>query len=164
MTEIRYPRIALVGPGGAVGSEYLALLAERKVPAENLRLIGHTHPDNARVDYREDSLEVATLDASAFEGIEFAFFATNANLSQEWCPVAVDSGATVIDNSSAFRSCDSVPLMVPRVNPEVLSEFKRPGILSVANCTTGRACFRTSDHRRTFLAPTTPSTSRARWS
>lgn len=131
-----HPRIALVGPGGAVGSEYLALLAEREVPAEDLRLIGHTHPESARVDYRGHSLKVDTLDAGAFEGIEFAFFATDANLSREWCPVAVDSGVTVIDNSSAFRSSDAVPLVAPQVNPEILTEFKRPGIVSVPNCTT----------------------------
>ena len=132
----RYPRIALVGPRGAVGSEYLALLAERKVPAENLRLVGHTDPENGWVDYRGHSLEVRTLDAHAFDGIEFAFFATDRNLSRAWCPVAVDAGATVIDNSSAFRSSAAVPLVVPQVNPEILSDFERPGIVSVANCTT----------------------------
>ena len=132
----RQPHIALVGPGGAVGTEYLTLLAERQVPAEHLRLVGHTQCEPVRLDYRGHSLEIETLDAGAFEGIEFAFFATDSELSREWCPIAANKGATVIDNSSAFRSSDSVPLVVPEVNSEILTEFSRPGIVAVPNCTT----------------------------
>ena len=131
-----HPRIALVGPNGAVGSEYLKLFAERCIRPEDLILISHRNTGSSRVDYRGSKLEVQGLDRDCFRNVDVAFFATDAQTSRKWCPVAVEAGASAVDNSSAFRGEKSVPLVVPGVNSRSLENTPGPGIISVPNCTT----------------------------
>ena len=131
-----HTRIAVVGPTGAVGSEYLSLLSARGVHPEQLSLISHRRPDSEMLNYQGSELKLKPLTQGCFQEIDIAFFATDSEVSRTWCPVAVEEGATAIDNSSAFRADAAIPLVVPQVNSNVLGEFSGPGILPVANCTT----------------------------
>ena len=135
-TDSSRPRIAVVGPTGAVGSEYLKLLSERGIRPDELSLISQRNPDTGLVNYQDRELKAKVLRQGVFQEVDIAFFATDAGTSRKWCPLAVEEGATAIDNSSAFRAEQAIPLVVPRVNSQVLETYPTPNILPVPNCTT----------------------------
>lgn len=128
------PVIAIVGATGLVGSEMLSVLEQRKVPYSALRLLASQ--DSAGELYQAGGQEVAVeeLDDSSFEGVNIALFATSAELSQKFVPIAVEHGAYVIDNSRHFRLDKAVPLIVPEVNPEQVNASTR--IIANPNCST----------------------------
>ena len=126
------PNVAIVGATGAVGQELIAVLERRKFPVDNLRLLASERSAGRRVPFngQEYSVEVAT--PNAFEGIDIAFFSAGATRSRELVPHARAAGATVVDNSSAFRMAEDVPLVVPEVNPGALGAHR--GIVANPNC------------------------------
>lgn len=127
-------RIAIAGATGAVGTELIKLLEQRDFPLSELRLLASKRSVGKKLPFRGEMIEVQELTTDAFEGIDIAFFSAGASRSVEFCPAAVRAGAVVIDNSSAFRMDEGVPLVVPEVNPDAAFEHK--GIIANPNCTT----------------------------
>jgi aspartate-semialdehyde dehydrogenase len=127
------PNVAIVGATGAVGQEFLKILAERKFPVDELRLLASKRSKGKKVSWQGRELTVEETTHQSFEGIDIALFAGGSS-STEYARSAVASGAVVIDNSSAFRLDAEVPLIVPEVNPEDVKWHK--GIIANPNCST----------------------------
>ncbi|WP_407307850.1 aspartate-semialdehyde dehydrogenase [Desulfosporosinus sp. SB140] len=125
--------VAIVGATGAVGQEFLKILAERNFPVEELRLLATKRSAGKRITWQGRELEVQETTHESFKGIDIALFA-GGSASTEYARSAVESGAVVIDNSSAFRLDPEVPLIVPEVNPEDVKGHK--GIIANPNCST----------------------------
>jgi aspartate-semialdehyde dehydrogenase len=126
--------VAIAGATGAVGTELIKLLEIRNFPIRELRLLASKRSVGKTLKFKDTKIIVKELTADSFEGIDIAFFSAGASRSKEFCPAAVEAGAVVIDNSSAFRMDEEVPLVVPEVNPEAV--FKHQGIIANPNCTT----------------------------
>lgn len=127
-------KIAIAGATGAVGTELIKLLEKREFPVDELRLLASKRSVGKTARFKGQDIEIQELTADSFKGVDIAFFSAGASRSEAFCPAAVESGATVIDNSSAFRMNDDVPLVVPEVNPE--AAFQHKGIIANPNCTT----------------------------
>jgi len=127
-------RIAIVGATGAVGVEMLRVLERRNFPVASLRLLASPRSSGKTLTFRGKDVVVEALQPSAFAGIDIALFSAGGSISKEYAPVAVESGAVVIDNSSAFRQQENVPLVVPEVNGADVAHHK--GIIANPNCTT----------------------------
>lgn len=128
--------IDVVGATGAVGLELLGMLEARGVCSSQVRAIASTRSKGRRLPYGEDALEVRALDEHEFDSTAVAFFSASSAVSRTHAARAVEAGATVIDNSSAFRMDPSILLIVPEVNGTLLDEFKAPGIIANPNCST----------------------------
>jgi len=126
--------VAVVGATGAVGREMIEILEERKFPVGELRLLASERSVGEEVAYRGKELPVDLLADGALGGLDFALFSAGAEVSRRFAPVAVQKGAIVIDNSSAFRMEPKVPLVVPEVNPGALA--KHQGLIANPNCST----------------------------
>lgn len=126
--------IAVVGATGAVGSVMLELLVERCFPAASVRALASERSAGQAVQYADGSIEVEELAPGSFKGVDLALFSAGATRSREFAPAAVDAGAIVIDNSSAFRMDPNVPLVVPEVNPGDVKWHE--GIIANPNCST----------------------------
>lgn len=127
------PNVAIVGATGAVGQEFLKILAERNFPVQELRLLATKRSAGKLISWQGQQLEVQESTHESFKGIDIALFA-GGSASTEYASSAVASGAVVIDNSSAFRLNPEVPLIVPEVNPEDVKWHK--GIIANPNCST----------------------------
>lgn len=129
--------IAIVGASGAVGQEFLRVLSEHQFPIDNLRLFGSKRSAGKSYIYRGKEYIVEELchNNDLFKDIQIAFVSAGAGVSKEYCDVITHHGALMIDNSSAFRMEDDVPLVVPEVNgPDA---FNTPrNIIANPNCTT----------------------------
>ncbi len=129
-------RVAVVGATGAVGEELRRLLDVRGFPVEGDPVfLASARSAGKRLPWKDREVEVQELTADSFEGIDIALFSAGGGRSKEYAPAAVEAGAVVVDNSSAFRQDPEVPLVVSEVNPGDLA--KRPkGIIANPNCTT----------------------------
>jgi len=126
--------VAIVGATGAVGQEFLTVLAERRFPIRNLRLLASARSAGKQVEFAGATHTVEELTKDSFADIKFAFFSAGGSVSREFAPAAVRAGAVVIDNTSAFRMKDGIPLVVPEVNPEQI--HKHNGLIANPNCST----------------------------
>src|SRR5690242_7884942 len=108
--------VAVVGATGAVGHEMIALLEERNFPVGELRLLASERSEGKKLKFKGDELTVQRATTLSFSDIDIALFSAGASRSRELAPHAVQSGAIVIDNSSAFRMNEDVPLVVPEIN------------------------------------------------
>ena len=126
--------VAIAGATGAVGTEFLKLLEARDFPMKSLRLLTSSRSAGSKLKFRGENLEVEELTPKSFKGIDIAFFSAGGSRSKEFAPHAVDSGAVVIDNSSAFRMDEKVPLVVPEINPK--QAFEHQGLIANPNCST----------------------------
>jgi aspartate-semialdehyde dehydrogenase len=124
-------RVAVVGATGAVGTVMLRLLRERDFPAREIVAFASERSAGREL---EGGLVVQPLDDETIQGFDIALFSAGATRSREWAPRFVAAGAVVVDNSSAFRMVDDVPLVVSEVNPEALDAHR--GIIANPNCTT----------------------------
>jgi len=124
--------VAVVGATGAVGREMIEILEERKFPVSELIPLASERSEGERVEFYGKNLVVRRLTKDAFAGVDIALFSAGAERSLEFAPVAVKSGAVVIDNSSAFRMDPTVPLVVPEVNAHALA--RHVGIIANPNC------------------------------
>src|SRR5688572_3909090 len=126
--------VAVVGATGVVGRTMIQILNEREFPVDELRLLasGRSAGRSVMVDGR--TLEIGEAIPEAFEGVDIALFSAGADVSKELAPAAVARGATVIDNSSAWRMDATIPLVVSQVNPDDLEGH--PGIVANPNCST----------------------------
>lgn len=126
--------IAVVGATGAVGMTFINLLEERNFPVNHIRLLASERSIGRVITFKNKECSVEILNNESFKDIDIAFFSAGASISKKYAEIAVASGAVVIDNSSAFRLVDDVPLIVPEVNSE--EAFKHRGIIANPNCTT----------------------------
>jgi len=126
--------VAVVGATGAVGVELLRCLAQRRFPLGALRLFASARSAGKALQFRGEALAVRELREDSFQGVDIALFSAGAAISKRFVPVAVRAGATVIDNSSAFRMDPQVPLVVPEINPQALRTHR--GIIANPNCST----------------------------
>ena len=126
--------IAVVGATGAVGMTFINLLEERNFPVEQIRLLASERSVGRVITFQHKECSVELLNNESFKDIDIAFFSAGASISKKYADIAVASGAVVIDNSSAFRLIDDVPLIVPEVNSG--EAFKHRGIIANPNCTT----------------------------
>ena len=108
-------RVAILGATGAVGRTMLEVLEERNLPIDELVLLASERSAGTKVQFKGEELTVQAVSADSFDGIDVAIFSAGATRSREWAPVAVAAGATVVDNSSAFRMQADVPLVVADV-------------------------------------------------
>jgi aspartate-semialdehyde dehydrogenase len=126
--------VAVVGATGVVGRTMIQILNEREFPVDDLRLLasGRSAGRSVMVDGR--TLEIGEAVPEAFQGVDIALFSAGADVSRELAPAAVACGATVIDNSAAWRMDETIPLVVSQVNPDDLEGH--PGIVANPNCST----------------------------
>ncbi|MBO7644504.1 MAG: aspartate-semialdehyde dehydrogenase [Bacteroidales bacterium] len=129
-------KAAIVGASGAVGQEFLRVLEERNFPADELVLFGSQRSAGRKYMFRGKELEVKLLqDNDDFRGIDFAFVSAGASTSRQFADTITRHGTIMIDNSSAFRMDEDVPLVVPECNAEDALNAPR-GIIANPNCTT----------------------------
>ena len=126
--------VAILGATGAVGKELLELLAERKFPLRNLKLLASPRSAGSKVVFQGQEITVEAVNDSSFENVDIVLASAGGSTSKAWAKKAVAAGAVVIDNSSAFRMDESVPLIVPEINPEAAAQHQ--GIIANPNCTT----------------------------
>jgi aspartate-semialdehyde dehydrogenase len=127
--------VAIVGATGAVGIEMLRCLEERNFPVGRLTLLASARSAGKRLGFRGEEVAVEELTHGSFAGVDIALFSAGGGISLEYGPSAAAAGAVVIDNSSAFRMDEGVPLVVPEINPEAAAVRPR-GIIANPNCTT----------------------------
>lgn len=129
-------KVAIVGASGAVGQEFLRVLEERNFPIDELVLFGSSRSAGTKYAFRGKEYEVKLLQHNDdFKGVDIAFTSAGAGTSKEYAETITKYGAVMIDNSSAFRMDEDVPLVVPEVNAE--DALVRPrGIIANPNCTT----------------------------
>ncbi|MFP7483309.1 aspartate-semialdehyde dehydrogenase [Priestia filamentosa] len=127
-------QVAVVGATGAVGQQMIKTLEERNFPIETLTLLSSARSAGKKVTFKGEELTVQEATPDSFKGIDIALFSAGGSVSQELAPHAVKHGAIVVDNTSAFRMDENVPLVVPEVNEEDLKEHN--GIIANPNCST----------------------------
>ncbi|MBL9150707.1 MAG: aspartate-semialdehyde dehydrogenase [Phycisphaerae bacterium] len=130
------PVVAIVGATGAVGEEMLSILAQRRFPMQSVKLLASKRSAGSVVDFRGRRLLVEELTEDSFDGVHLALFSAGKTVSKQYCPIAVQAGALVVDNSSCFRMDPAVPLVVPEVNGHVLDRITKPCIIANPNCST----------------------------
>ena len=127
-------RVAILGATGAVGTELLELLASRNFPVAELKLLASARSAGKTMSFKGEDLIVEQVSDRSFDNIDIVLASAGGSTSKTLAPVAVNAGAIVIDNSSAFRLDPQVPLVVPEVNPDAVEDHQ--GIIANPNCTT----------------------------
>lgn len=126
--------VAVVGVTGAVGLEMLETLEKRNFPVSSIKLLASARSAGRKMKFKGEEITVEELTKDSFKGVDYALFSAGGSISEAYAQACVDSGAVMIDNSSAFRMVDTVPLVIPEINPE--DAFKHQGIIANPNCTT----------------------------
>ncbi|MFA7229869.1 MAG: aspartate-semialdehyde dehydrogenase [Victivallaceae bacterium] len=126
--------VAVAGATGAVGIEMIKTLEKRNFPVKNLRLLASSRSAGKKLTYKGTEITVEELTHDSFKNIDIALFSAGAGISREFRKSVVDAGAVMVDNSSAFRMDDDVPLVIPEVNPEDIKWHK--GVIANPNCST----------------------------
>src|SRR5438128_6909054 len=130
----RNPHVAVVGATGAVGIEMIKTLEKRNFPVGKLTLLASIRSAGKKLDFKSETLTVQELTKGSFDGVDIALFSAGGSISKEFAPMAAKAGCVVIDNSSAFRMDNSVPLVIPEINAADARLHK--GIIANPNCTT----------------------------
>ena len=130
----RNVHVAIVGATGAVGVEMLKVLERRNFPVGKLTLLASAKSAGKRLSFRGEEIEIQALGENSFQGVDVALFSAGGSISKAFAPAAVQSGAVVVDNSSAFRMDEHVPLVVPEINAQDIKRNR--GIIANPNCTT----------------------------
>ncbi len=127
-------KVAIMGATGAVGTELLEILAERKFPVSELRLLASARSAGKTLQFQDRDVKVQELTHDSFQGIDLVLASAGGKISKEYAPSAVKAGAVVVDNTSYFRMTEGVPLVIPEINPEDIATHK--GIIANPNCST----------------------------
>ena len=127
-------KIGILGATGAVGQEMMKILVERNFPISELRPIASARSAGKRLAFNGGEVEVVAVSDEAFEGLDVVLGAAENDIAERYAPAIVKAGAVFVDNSSAFRLRDDVPLVIPEINPEDVKWHQ--GIISNPNCTT----------------------------
>lgn len=127
-------KVGILGATGAVGREMIKVLEQRCFPVEELRLLASERSVGKTISFGDEEIEVKLAGFGAFCGLDFVLGAASNSVAKKFADDIVKSGAVFIDNSSAFRMNDNVPLVIPEINPE--DAKKNKGIISNPNCST----------------------------
>ncbi|UJB67784.1 aspartate-semialdehyde dehydrogenase [Acaryochloris sp. 'Moss Beach'] len=127
-------RVAILGATGAVGAELITLLEERDFPLSSLKLLASPRSAGQTLTFKGETIKVEEVSEAAFQNIDLVLASAGGSVSKTWAPKAVKAGAVVVDNSSAYRMDPQVPLIVPEVNPDAVTQHQ--GIIANPNCTT----------------------------
>ncbi|KAK7320108.1 hypothetical protein RJT34_04842 [Clitoria ternatea] len=134
------PSIAVVGVTGAVGQEFLSVLSDRDFPYRSIKMLASKRSAGRRITFEDKDYVVEELTPDSFAGVDIALFSAGGSISKEFGPLAVDRGTVVVDNSSAFRMDENVPLVIPEVNPEAMQHIKlgtgKGALIANPNCST----------------------------
>ena len=128
------PSLAVAGVTGAVGQEFLRILAERRFPFSRLTLLASARSAGREIEFLGKTYVVQELTEDSFDGVDLALFSAGGAISRKFAPIAAQRGCVVVDNSSAFRMDPNVPLVVPEVNPQDIAKHR--GIIANPNCST----------------------------
>jgi len=126
--------LAIAGVTGAVGQEFLDILRERDFPFDSLKMLASSRSTGKKIEFKGKQYVVEELTKDSFARIDIALFSAGASRSREFAPPAVEAGAVVVDNSSAFRMDPEVPLVIPEINSQAIATHK--GIIANPNCST----------------------------
>ncbi|MCK4293907.1 MAG: aspartate-semialdehyde dehydrogenase [Planctomycetes bacterium] len=126
--------LAIAGVTGAVGQEFLRILEERDFPFDSLKVLASSRSKGKKIKFKGKTYIVEELGKNSFAGIDIALFSAGGARSKEFAPAAVEAGTAVVDNSSAFRMDQEVPLVIPEINAEAIAGHK--GIIANPNCST----------------------------
>lgn len=148
MEETKGLHIAVVGATGAVGQQMIKTLETRNLPIKKLTLLSSSRSAGKKVVFNNEEIEVQEAAPESFEGVDIALFSAGGSISKELAPEAVKRGAIVVDNTSAFRMDENVPLVVPEVNEEDLHTHN--GIIANPNCSTIQMVVALEPIRKTY--------------
>ncbi|MFC5712095.1 aspartate-semialdehyde dehydrogenase [Thalassorhabdus alkalitolerans] len=126
--------VAVVGATGAVGEQMLKTLEDKDFPIKSIKLLSSKRSAGKKLSFKGEEVTVEEATPEAFEGIQLALFSAGGSVSKKLAPEAVKRGAVVVDNTSAYRMDEDVPLVVPEVNEEDVKNHK--GIIANPNCST----------------------------
>jgi aspartate-semialdehyde dehydrogenase len=127
-------KVAIVGATGLVGHEFIKILEQRDFPIESIEMLASDRSAGKKLFFCHQDIEVKETTPESFKDIDIALFSAGAEISRYFSPIAAQSGAVVVDNSSAFRTDPKIPLVVPEINPEDIKKHK--GIIANPNCST----------------------------
>jgi aspartate-semialdehyde dehydrogenase len=131
-------KVAVVGATGNVGREMLEVLSERGFPASEVVAIASRRSQGTEVSFGDRTLKVKALEGHDFSDTDICLMSAGGSLAKEWAPRIAARGAVVIDNSSAWRYHPDVPLIVPEVNADAVSQFAKTNIIANPNCSTAQ--------------------------
>jgi aspartate-semialdehyde dehydrogenase len=131
-------KVAVVGATGNVGREMLGILAERAFPADEVVALASRRSQGTEVSFGDKTLKVKALDTFDFSDVDICLMSAGGTVSKEWSPRIGAQGALVIDNSSAWRYDEDVPLVVPEVNADAVRGFTKKNIIANPNCSTAQ--------------------------
>ena len=131
-------KVAVIGATGNVGREMLSILAERGFPADEVVALASRRSVGQEVSFGDKTLKVKALEGFDFSDTDIALMSAGGNISKEYSPKIGAQGCVVIDNSSAWRYDQDVPLIVPEVNPDAIEGFTRKNIIANPNCSTAQ--------------------------
>jgi aspartate-semialdehyde dehydrogenase len=126
------PVVAIAGVTGAVGAEFIATMDKRGFRVGKLKALASARSAGNAIEFRGQKVVIEELGDSSFEGVHIALFSAGGGIARKFAPIAVNAGAVVIDNSSAFRMDPDVPLVIPEINARRIREHK--GIIANPNC------------------------------
>ncbi|TFG81204.1 MAG: aspartate-semialdehyde dehydrogenase [Erysipelotrichales bacterium] len=126
--------VAILGATGMVGREMIKVLEERNFPVDTLKLLASRRSVGQTVMFNGKEIGIEEANDQSFNGMDFVFGAVSNPMAEEFAPIIVKAGALFIDNSSAFRMQDAVPLIIPEINPK--DAYKHQGIIANPNCST----------------------------
>lgn len=130
----KQPHVAVVGATGAVGVEMIKTLEKRNFPVGKLTLLASARSAGKTLKFKGQDITITELTKDSFKGVDIALFSAGGSISKEFAPIAAQAGCVVVDNSSAFRQDESVPLVIPEINAADVKLHK--GIIANPNCTT----------------------------
>lgn len=130
----------MVGVTGAVGQEFLSVLSDRDFPYRSIKMLASKRSAGKQLTFQDRNYTIEELTEDSFDGVDIALFSAGGSISKHFGPVAVDKGAIVVDNSSAFRMEEGIPLVIPEVNPEAMEGIKvgmgKGALIANPNCST----------------------------
>jgi len=127
-------RVAILGATGAVGGEFLRLLEERSFATESIKLLASARSAGRTLRVRSRQVTVEEVTEASFDDVDLVLSSAGSSVSKRFVPAAVEAGAVVVDNTSAFRMDPEVPLVIPEINPQDIPAHK--GIIANPNCST----------------------------
>lgn len=134
------PSLAVVGVTGAVGQEFLSVLSDRDFPYRSIKMLASKRSAGKSVRFQGEEHIIEELTVDSFDGVDIALFSAGGSISKKFGPVAAERGTIVVDNSSAFRMDENVPLVIPEVNPDAMKGIKvgtgKGALIANPNCST----------------------------
>ncbi|KZK98106.1 aspartate-semialdehyde dehydrogenase [Pseudovibrio ascidiaceicola] len=131
-------KIAIAGATGNVGAEMLDILAERGFPADEVIALASRRSQGKEISFGDKTLKVKAMENFDFSDVDICLMSAGGTIAKEWAPKIAAKGCVVIDNSSAWRYDQDVPLIVPEVNADDIVDFKKKNIIANPNCSTAQ--------------------------